>query len=641
MRFTRTMHIAAEREEVWNLFADTDRLNREVGLPPVTYEFLPRAVGGTESFATTHLGPLGFRFHERPYEWVKPEFFTELRLFERGPVKEFRVRMGLEPRDGGTLLRCEADLTPRSAIFAPMVGTIGQKFMGDLERAWRSFAAYLTGKIQTPYPKHRQQFPVVRERLEQAVREVVAAGADAAVVKRLAEYLAESPPEDVTQMRPFVLAEAWGFERMAVLQAFLLAARARDGLLEMRWRLLCPSCRGSASQNTHRHLRDVREEVHCPSCNIRFDADFDQSVEVCFAVAPRIRPVQETVFCRGGPMMTPHIAAQWVLNPDETRKVTLNLPPGRYVLVSPQASASVNIVVEKTSPPAPLPAARLGSLGEGRTLFESASLLRANGERGLGGEVPASEEVCVELRQGALDVSTPHIAAEATWTLNGRTKEWAVLRLESQEVGYPVATAALVTSLQAFRDQFSGEVLSPGTELAVRQVCVLFSDLKGSTAMYREQGDAPSYRMVRDHFQAMRRIVGRHEGAVVKTIGDAIMATFTDSAQGLAAALEIQRAALDWPDRLTVKLGLHSGPAIAVNANDLLDYFGQTVNLAARLQTESEGNDIVIAEELTRDPLIARMLETEGCRLERFRHAVRGFDQPIAMLRITLPSATP
>jgi hypothetical protein len=64
--------------------------------------------------------------------------------------------------------------------------------MGDLERAWGSFAAFLTGQLETPYPKHRQQFPVVRERLELAVREVIAAGAEEAIVRQLADFLAQS-----------------------------------------------------------------------------------------------------------------------------------------------------------------------------------------------------------------------------------------------------------------------------------------------------------------------------------------------------------------------------------------------------------------------------------------------------------------
>jgi class 3 adenylate cyclase len=197
-----------------------------------------------------------------------------------------------------------------------------------------------------------------------------------------------------------------------------------------------------------------------------------------------------------------------------------------------------------------------------------------------------------------------------------------------------VATAAQVTSLQTFRDQFSSEVLAPGTELTVQQVCILFSDLKGSTAMYRRLGDAPSYRAVRDHFDFLRRHVAAHRGAIVKTIGDAIMATFADPADGLAAALAIQREAPRVLGELTVKLGMHWGPAIAVNANGTLDYFGQTVNLAARLQGESIGGDVVLSEALAADAQAEGLLAEGVARVERFVATVRGLEEEIPMIRV-------
>jgi class 3 adenylate cyclase len=158
--------------------------------------------------------------------------------------------------------------------------------------------------------------------------------------------------------------------------------------------------------------------------------------------------------------------------------------------------------------------------------------------------------------------------------------------------------------------------------------------------MYRRVGDAPSYRAVRDHFDFMRRLIGAHGGGVVKTIGDAVMAAFVDPADGLAAALAIQRQSLASAEGLTIKLGLHWGPAIAVNANDLLDYFGQTVNLAARLQEESEGGDVVLAAALAEDPSAARLLSDDTLRIERFQAAVRGLEGPIAMIRV-IPRAEP
>ena len=81
-----------------------------------------------------------------------------------------------------------------------------------------------------------------------------------------------------------------------------------------------------------------------------------------------------------------------------------------------------------------------------------------------------------------------------------------------------------------------------------------------------------------------------------------------------------------------VKLGLHCGPCLAVTLNDRLDYFGRTVNLAARLQSESEGGDIVVSEALAAEPGIAERLDAlDAVAGVAF---VKGFAEPVALRRI-------
>ena len=150
--------------------------------------------------------------------------------------------------------------------------------------------------------------------------------------------------------------------------------------------------------------------------------------------------------------------------------------------------------------------------------------------------------------------------------------------------------------------------------------------------MYQEHGDATSYQLVRDHFDLMKRIISTHDGAVVKTIGDAIMATFIDPAEGLRAAIEIQLAMKEEKSSLIVKMGLHHGPAIAVRANDLLDYFGHSVNLAARMQRESQGGDVVISKQMADDPHTAAMVKAH--QAVPFTTIVRGVVDPVEVTRI-------
>jgi class 3 adenylate cyclase len=186
--------------------------------------------------------------------------------------------------------------------------------------------------------------------------------------------------------------------------------------------------------------------------------------------------------------------------------------------------------------------------------------------------------------------------------------------------------------LQAFRDIFTSETLAPNTQLAVRQITILFTDLKGSTHFYATRGDAPSYAAVCAHFEFLRRVIGEHGGGIVKTIGDAVMAAFPDPTEAVAACYQIQREAPRQPDAFVIKMGLCSGSAIAVNTNGILDYFGQTVNRAARIQQQSEGGDIVLPDTLLKDASLAPLLAT--CRIETLTVHLRGDDVPMSLARL-------
>jgi class 3 adenylate cyclase len=147
----------------------------------------------------------------------------------------------------------------------------------------------------------------------------------------------------------------------------------------------------------------------------------------------------------------------------------------------------------------------------------------------------------------------------------------------------------------------------------------------------------------------MARTIRDHQGAIVKTIGDAVMAAFARPEDGLAAAVKIQRQVAafnhdhpvgDGADAVAIKLGLHQGPCIVVTLNDRLDYFGSTVNLAARLQGQSQGGDIVLSQEIAEDPAVAPLLAglaVEGMPATLDQAALKGFAEPLAFRRLIFP----
>ncbi|TYQ30068.1 adenylate/guanylate cyclase domain-containing protein [Pseudanabaena sp. UWO310] len=205
---------------------------------------------------------------------------------------------------------------------------------------------------------------------------------------------------------------------------------------------------------------------------------------------------------------------------------------------------------------------------------------------------------------------------------------------------YGVVSGHRLLTLQMFRELFPRETIPPNESLLIRQVTILFTDLAGSTALYNEKGDPQAYSLVRQHFNFLFTIVDEHNGAVIKTIGDAIMATFTSSDDGLKAAIAMQAKMRDFNrsfesenQQLILKVGVHTGPCICVNLNDRSDYFGTTVNTAARVQGLSKGNDIVLTVS-SRSQSFA-IEDIDGYFYEESSVILKGLSEPISVLRMS------
>jgi class 3 adenylate cyclase len=234
------------------------------------------------------------------------------------------------------------------------------------------------------------------------------------------------------------------------------------------------------------------------------------------------------------------------------------------------------------------------------------------------------------------------VTPTAVLSIKNETSTVQGIVIERQVWNDQAVTAADVSTVQAFRDWFATQALRPDVQLGISNLVILFTDLRGSTQLYRTIGDAPAFERVLEHFDVLRRSVEAHAGALIKTIGDAIMAAFLEPAQGVAAALdilrgmaELNRARADYPLRL--RLGLHAGPAIAVTLNERLDYFGTTVNIASRLEGQAQGDDLIVSTDVLRQSAVQRLLGEQPVTVEEFRARLKGFvDEEFVLHRIIL-----
>lgn len=579
-------NLKASPEQLWPFVADTNRFNRDTGVPSVD------AVGNDKSGRRLRLSAFGMplEWEEQPFEWVRPAKFGVTRRYFKGPMAELTVRVELTPRpEGGTKLVYEIWATPKSAaglVAIPLqLGIISAR---RFAKAYQTYDQLALSSVPVIAATAGPELAAAgRNRLNALRDKLIAQGVGAQIATRLTEFLERADDFDVARIRPYALADDWKESRRAVLEACLWATRI--GLLDLQWDLLCPMCRGP--QETSRSLSELNAEVHCEGCRIDFTVNFDRFVEVTFGPNPNIRNIDTKTYCVGSPQRTPHVVVQQTLPAGTDRTLTLPLEEGGY---------RVRVV-------------------------------NLPGEQGVRvSEAGRNEASIIVSPEGWLDeeiLLSPH----SMLRLENKTEAEQLFLLERTAWSDQAATAAEVTALQIFRDLFSTEALRPGEQISVGTLTVLFTDLRNSTRLYRDIGDATAFGRVMNHFDVLKGVIAAHDGALVKTIGDAVMAVFREPVAALAAMLDAQEllaSPTNGSQPLILKAGLHSGPCIAVTLNDRLDYFGSTVNMAARLESLSTGADVVISRAVYDDLEVRELLEgTAGdYSATPFEVDLKGFD---------------
>lgn len=628
-RYAWSWDLASPPELLWPLLADTDRFDRDTGVPAVHRrpedDPADAVTTGRVAVSTRQYG-VRLDYEQDPWEWEAPHWLRVRRRFRTGPLATLDVDIRLEPTaDGGTRLHYGIVARPRSALVGPAIPIqIGWIFARRFEATARRFDELArTGTPDAASGRPARLSRRGRQRLADQAARAVAAGADPAAMAHLAEAVTHDDDSVVARLRPYALADAWGLDRPRVLEACLRATRA--GMLAFRWDLLCPECR--AAKASVPSLRELPDSVHCDTCNIDYGPGFARSVELTFRPTAAVREVDDAQHCIGSPMATPHVVAQALLATGRSLDLGPALEPGRYRLRAPGLPGGRYLRVAATSdlPPdvvVPIDAHAPGPVDLGDADQETDPTA-----------VPPGA-VAVELTDDGWpdgeDALAPH---ERLVVTNACAAERLVV-LERTAWGDQAATAADVTARQEFRDLFADEALRPGEHVSVGTLTVVFTDLRDSTRLYQEVGDAVAFGRVLQHFDLLRGCVAAEGGAVVKTIGDAILAVFGHPGPAVRAVRAAQDA-VTGVDGLHLKAGIHTGPCIAVTLNDHLDYFGSTVNLAARLTPLSTGDDIVVSAAVHDDPDVRAMLSDAGrWEVGELRSALKGFDGTATLYRL-------
>ncbi len=580
-------------EQLWLIVADTNRLNRLVGMERVSFQ--PQEGPSAARFiGQTRLGGLLTSYEELPFEWDRHRWFRSRRRMLSGALLELVTEFGIAPApvpasppapppeaqaqaagQAGTRLTLRLQMDVRWKILTPLLRIQAGQAADNILKTALQIAATVTegGRIGT--------VPVTLPGMESVERRMITQAGEG-LGGRLVRWVREAPDEEVGRIRPFQLADRWKVNRADLLVACMEGVQA--GLFVMRWEIVCPGCRQSPKRLET--LAEVEAEARCHVCDLAWQVSFDDSVEATFSPSPGVRQVDGGPWCSGGPAWSPHVAAQRIVAPGETVELPVPDLPGHYRVFIRGGSGRLIDVVPSAPP------------------------LEEGGMVAPGGRVPVQNATDRELHVRLDQLDDPGVSA----------------------------SARIVTAMPGFRERFSAQVLRPGLSMDIRRMTFFFSDLADSTKLYADIGDAGAFRVVQDHFDVVIHLLQQHRGDIVKTIGDAVMAIFTDEEDGLRASaailLAFEQFVRETPDRgrTHIKLGLYSGPCFATEANRRLDYFGQTVNVAARLQGLARSGELVV------EAHCGPMLEAQGMLLSAPEDAVlKGVRGPVRVVRARVP----
>src|SRR6266403_2651150 len=448
---------------------------------------------------------------------------------------------------------------------------------------------------------------------------VLRQSADPDTVDAIEKLVQDAPDRALCRVNVLDFARQFGVDEERAIAAFLHAARL--GLFELSWNVLCPGCGGVLDTSTT--LKSVnKEEYDCAMCAAGYRPTLDEMVEVTFTVSRRVRRIaahdpHELPFAEyfrqifwGSGIDVRDDFEQLI---EEIVLDAVELSPGEKALLSLQLPAEFVIIIDPVTHGTQFLDVKGDPTRERQNLSIVFDKLRA--PTGTVTVRPGPLRLTLENRTDTRLLPGLWIAGVKLHELLGRRR--------------PFLTAKRLLTNQVFRDIYGTDTIDADQRLKITSLTFLFTDLKGSTELYERVGDLVAFDLVKAHFQVLNEIVATEAGAVVKTIGDAVMATFSTPDRAVAAALRMREAMRHLGnghghDDLLLKIGIHEGPCLAVTFNDRQDYFGQTVNIAARVQGLATSRSIFATRGVVTDSEASKLLQSNGIAATPEKRSLRG-----------------
>lgn len=540
--------------QIWPYLIDTSKMNKELGLPP----WQEKTIKGELHASTVTLGRTQ-EWIEKPWIWQHEKELQNHRLYSRGWMTEQRGVFTVTPTDTGCTVGiyfCWGFRTIFSqalfSIAAPLLKKNFAKFFAQKETLIASSANNMADLMMAKFEERKKQAADKRAQLKEFY---LSQGQWNETLEKFVEYLLHEDELDLDRIHLKKVSAVLKVDLHELFDA--TAALLKHGYLSLTWDVICPHCRGATSSEVK--LAQIQAKNSCEACEVDFSLDQEESVEIVFHLTEKLRSIPKQVYCAAEPAKKKHIKLFQNVPGRTQRKFEMMLPPGRYRLRAKKINKLFPFEV---------------------SLSATNSQIQWDTQKAGAGVLQVKPSFSLEL-ENTLNEET-YITAEESWWFRDHLFPGEVL------------------SSPSLREFFTQDHLDMGVKLNVGNQVLVFTDIVGSTPMYKEVGDAKAFTLVQRHYTEISKIITESDGVIVKFIGDAVMAAFLDMESAFHACVKIHQSfhsdRKDSPIKL--RISLHRGPVLCANLNVGLDFFGTTVNNAAKIQKWANAHQIAILPDI-------------------------------------------
>lgn len=582
--------------ELWPSLSDTNQFFKDLGHYPIHEILLKRDLPKNHlQIACDPLHRLD-AWIEEPFQWEAPYGYSVKRHYQNGHFKELTFSVELTRLGNETHIAITHAGTAKNKISLLRIKLMfSNKYKRKLRKTLFSYDQ--DSKIKNPEKSDsvRNRFNNRKHR-ENLIQKLSLESRKPVASKKLIMYLKTSDEQKLKAIHPADIASALTIQLHEAIELLLKAASLE--ILIFNWNLVCPDCKNHVQSVSH--LFKITGHLYCNSCETTFKPDFNKTIQLVFQPHPLVRKLSNKNYCLGSPANRSHIVMRQYIRPGKKQFLKVRLSPGKYRLFTDRYEGTILIDVKENGPVNNILRIKKGN--------------------------PAGQKIS--------------LSASPNLILHNQTGRRVMVSLEKADWIRPVV-ASEITSLQTFRNHFPNELIRDEEKFHSSDLTVMFTDLFNSSQMYSTEGDESAIKQVMDHFEILRRAVDKERGAIVKTIGDSIMAVFRSPLHALRAFLNAQEEIKKQTKtgKIKLKAGIHTGDCIAVTLNNRIDYFGKTVNISARLVEQAYENELVVSNDVFMNSDFQTFLQTEVKKLNicNLDTLLRGYENQLYTLKKISP----